>query len=259
MSILQEIRKYGLRLGQDKVFLIDENFLDKEVGYAQITKGDTVLEIGCGIGNLTERLVEKAGKVIAVEKDANLAKICRVRVQAKNLEVITGDALKIALPRFDRAVSNLPYSISAPITFRLLEQDFKTAVLVYQKEFGDKMVAQPGDSNYGRLSVMVQAKADVELLDAIPKTCFTPVPKVDSRIIRLTPRRRDLPDNFADVVRALFQHRRKLCKNALSDSAHELKGFDAKKSAKDVCPQKNVFKLSIEEIVQLCKKMQAHH
>jgi len=209
------------RLGQN--FLINKNVAEREVGYANITQDDVVLEIGPGYGILTKLLAEKAKKVIAVEIDGRLISNLRKSVP-DNVELIQGDAVELDfrnLPKFNKIVSNLPFQISSPITFKILDYDFDLAVLIYQKEFAERMVAVPGSKNYSRLSVGVYYKADCKLLEIIPKTCFEPQPKIDSCIIGLTPRRYPpfslIDENFFFIlVKNLFNHRRKKIKNILN-------------------------------------------
>ena len=208
-------------LGQ--IFLIDKKVAEREINYANIIHDDVVLEIGPGQGILTKLLAEKAKKVIAIEIDESLVNNLR-RSMSDNVELIHGNALKVdfeTLPKFNKIVSNLPFQISSPITFKFLDYGFNLAVLIYQKEFADRMIANVGSKNYSRLSVGVYYKARCELLETIPKTCFEPQPKVDSCIIRLIPRKHppfSVIDEifFLDLTKNLFNHRRKKIKNILS-------------------------------------------
>jgi len=223
-------------LGQN--FLIEPKYLELEASFAH----DTVLEIGPGTGNLTKLLCKNAEKVIAIEKDTKLAEACR-RLNLSNLEIIEGDALKLDWPEADIVISNLPYSISSQLTFRIIEYG-KPAILCYQKEFARRMVASVGTSNYGRLSVSVQAHADIELLSVVPKGCFRPIPEVDSQIVKLTPKEVDLPQNFDSIVNSLFQHRRKTVRNALRDS-----------NLPEIDFPKRVFELTLDDIKEICEKL----
>ena len=208
------------KLGQN--FLIDKNVAKKEIEYADITKDDIVLEIGPGKGILTTLLAKKAKKVIAIELDKNLVNNLKISLP-NNVELIFGDAIKIdfnTLPKFNKIVSNLPFQISSPVTFKLLDYDFNLAILIYQKEFAERMIAQPGTKEYSRLSVGVYYKAMCEVIGTIPKTCFKPQPKVDSCIIKITPR--TVPPFsvldekfFFELTKKLFNHRRKKIKNIL--------------------------------------------
>ncbi len=205
-------------LGQN--FLIDEGLACRIVDAAKISKDETVLEIGPGLGVLTEKLESISGKLILVERDDDLFRYLKGKFSLENVEIIHGDVLNIDLPNFDKVVSNLPFSISSPITFKLLDQDFKTGVLTYQKEYADRMLAEVGEKNYSRLTVMVSTHAEVERLFDIPKDRFYPSPKIDATVVKLTPKEPDFnlkyPDVFSEVVRQLFSYRRKMIRNALN-------------------------------------------
>jgi len=202
-------------LGQH--FLIDARIAHRHVEFAGITADDVVLEIGPGLGVLTRPLLERASKVVAVERDRRLAGA--LRGLGGNLEVIHGDAVKVPLPRFDKVVSNLPYKISSPITFRLLDAPFDRGALMYQAEFAERLVARRGDEAYSRLSVNAYTRARVRILERVPKTAFWPQPKVDSAIVLVEPRpspfRVEDEARFRATVDAAFQHRRKAIENAL--------------------------------------------
>ena len=225
---LKILNKEGIKLDKRKGqnYLVDENVLFKIVESAKLSKKDTILEIGAGIGTLTIPLAENAGKVIAVEQDRKVSSILIKRLKKlhiTNVEVITGDATKIQFPKFNKVVSNLPYKISSPITFKILEHDFELAILMYQLEFAQRMVAEPGDKNYSRLSVMMYFYANANKLFNVSKNVFLPQPKVSSAVIKLTPKSGIKIDKFTlNVTRALFQHKRKKVKNALIDSFHEI-------------------------------------
>ena len=202
------------KLGQN--FLINKKIAEKEIEYASINMQDTVLEIGPGQGILTYFLASKAKKVIAVEIDKKLVEKLK-KTLPENVELINSDILKIDLknlPKFNKVVSNLPFQISSPFTFKLLKYDFELAILIYQKEFADRMVAKPKTSSYSRLSVNVYYYANCEILDVVSKSCFRPQPKVDSRMIKLIPRMNpafnvDDENFFFDLTKNLFNFRRK--------------------------------------------------
>lgn len=219
------LRKYRIRpskrAGQQHV--IDLGLLERMVGYANVSDKDEVLEIGAGIGNLTRFLAERARKVIAVERDGRFIKILREQLRGRpNIKIVHGDVLDIELPKFNKVVANLPYGISSDVTFRLLEHDFELAVLMYQWEFAERLIAHPGSTDYGRLTVNVYYRAEVELLEKVLPSAFLPQPKVFSAVVRLRPRESPFKvvdeQMFFDVVRALFQHRRQKVRNALYHS-----------------------------------------
>jgi len=208
------------KLGQN--FLIDTKVAEREVFYSKISTDDVVLEIGPGKGILTKLLAEKARKVISIEIDEKLITYLS-KILPNNVKLIHGDALNIdydKLPKFTKIVANLPFQISSPITFKFFEYKFDIAVLIYQKEFGDRIIARPGSKNYSRLSVTVYYRAKSELLETISRDCFKPKPKVDSCMIKIIPRKKPpfkLIDekNYFDLVKNLFIHRRKKIKNVL--------------------------------------------
>ena len=231
------LNKYGIRLNKNlgQNYLIDKNKRDQIIKFGNITQDDVVLEIGTGIGTLTIELAKKAKKVIAVEQDSNISEILNQRLKEEkidNVEVINEDALKIEFPKFNKIVSNLPYQISSPITFKFLDYDFDLAVLMYQKEFADRMNGEVGSKNYSRLSAMLYFKCDVEKLTDVSCESFIPKPKVDSTVIRLTPKEskidKDEFETYSKFTKALFQHRNKKIRNALIDSRHIICNLDKK-------------------------------
>ena len=138
------LNQYGITLNRNlgQNYLIDRNKRDQIIGYGDIDKDDVVLEIGTGIGTLTIELARKAKKVIAIEQDENICRILAERLKKEkidNVELINEDALSVNFPKFNKIVSNLPYQISSPITFKFLDYDFDLAILMYQKEFADRM------------------------------------------------------------------------------------------------------------------------
>ncbi|KAK5981044.1 rRNA adenine N(6)-methyltransferase [Trichostrongylus colubriformis] len=179
---------------------------------------DTVLEVGPGTGNLTVKMLEVAKKVIACEIDPRMVAELKKRVMAtplqNKLEVRQGDVMKAEWPFFDVCVANLPYQISSPFVFKLLLQRPlpRYAVLMFQKEFADRLIAKPGDKDYCRLSVNVQLLAKVEHLMKIKRTEFRPPPKVDSAVVRIAPKNPPPPINFDEwegMLRLCFLRKNK--------------------------------------------------
>jgi 16S rRNA (adenine1518-N6/adenine1519-N6)-dimethyltransferase len=189
------------RIGQH--FMIDQKVLQKIVDSAKLETEDRILEIGPGGGSLTKLLSEKC-KVNAIEKDQML--FGKLQVSYPRIDFILGDALELEWPPFDKCVSNLPYYISKPFSLKLLQHKFKMAVLVLQEEFAQKLVAKPGEKNYGAVSVCAQLCCDIELLDKVPRNAFKPQPRVNSRIVRLR-QKRLLEKGFLDFVASVFQRR----------------------------------------------------
>lgn len=247
--ILQENDiKLNKNLGQN--YLIDDFKRKKIINYANLTKEDTVLEIGPGIGTLTIELAKRAKKVIAIEQDETIFNILKKRLEKEkidNVELINGDAVKVDFPEFNKIVSNLPYQISSPISFKFLNHDFDLAILMYQKEFADRMNGKVGTKQYSRLSAMLYFKADVKFLTKVSPESFIPSPKVDSAVIQLKPKNidsirindkeyeidKETYKTYSKVVKALFQHRNKKARNALIDSRHII-GFKDKKELKSI-------------------------
>ena len=261
------LSKYDIHLDKNKSqnYLISRNKLDKIICEASIRDDETILEIGAGIGTLTLELAKHAKKVVTIEKDVKIVEILRKRIieeRITNVEVINSDALKIDYPSFDKVVSNLPYQISSPVTFKLLDYDFELAVLMYQYEFAQRMMASPGTKNYSRLSVALYYKAEVELVDTLKPSCFIPQPKVDSAVVKLHPKTKPvLPGNFDEVLKALFQHKNQKARKALINSAHELR--KDKKTMKntlqdmeDPLYDKKVFMLTPEEITRIATSLE---
>jgi 16S rRNA (adenine1518-N6/adenine1519-N6)-dimethyltransferase len=207
-------------------FLVDHTVIERQVKYAKIKKGERVLEIGPGLGFLTDELLKAGAEVVAIESDRKFCGYLREKF-GDNLELIEGDATKVVLPEFDKVVSNLPYQISSEITFRILEtRKFDIAILMYQKEFAERMVAGEISALYGRLSVMAAYRADCEILEIVNRRCFWPQPKVDSALVlmksrppRFQPKDEKL---FVDIVRVLFSHRRKKISNGMIALAGQL-------------------------------------
>jgi len=221
------LKRHQIQLNKRKSqhYLVNSSILDRIIQKADLSISDTVLDIGAGIGTLTIPLSEEVEKVVAIEQDPHIADVLRERLKNEkitNVDVLEGDATRLKLPTFNKVVSNLPYQISSPITFRLLEYDFEFAILMYQLEFAERMVAKPGDSKYSRLSVMINLKANVEKLFTVPKGAFIPRPRVSSAVVKLKPKKDVYLDEFFfKITRALFQHKRKKAKKALLDSYHE--------------------------------------
>ncbi len=225
------------RYKKDQHFLIDERVLNRIIEYGRLKNSDTVLEIGAGYGNLTKKLAKKAGKVIAIEADPELAS----HIKGENVEVIIGDALKIEFPSFNKVISNLPYSISSPVTFKLLKHKFELGILMYQHEFAKRMAALPDAKDYGRLSITAQYYADVEILEVVSRNAFSIPPEVNSAIVKLTPRPAlyEVKDEvfFMKFITAAFSQRRKKLKNAIINNSEMLGIKDIEGTLKKLPPE----------------------
>ncbi|KAI3969844.1 hypothetical protein MKX01_038312 [Papaver californicum] len=192
--------------------------VDTIVQKSGIKSTDIILEIGPGTGNLTKKLLEAGKSVIAVELDPRMVLELTRRFQgtpfSNQLKVIQGDVLKVDLPYFDICVANIPYQISSPLTFKLLAHRpvFRCAVIMFQREFAMRLVAQPGDNLYCRLSVNTQLLSRISHLLKVGKNNFRPPPKVDSSVVRIEPRKPLPPVNFKEwdgLIRLCFNRKNK--------------------------------------------------
>lgn len=248
------------RFGQN--FLIDPNIVRKIVALAELRPGDHVLEIGPGRGILTEALSRTAGRVTAVEVDPRLHAYLETR-QAKlaNVALVCEDALAYpveSLPVGTVVVANLPYYISTPLLFRLLDQRvrFSRMVLMLQAEVADRLVAKPGGSDYGVLSVMAQYAADITKSFRVSAQCFRPRPEVASAVVLLRTKERTRlspqeEDAFRSLVKAAFAHRRKTLVNSLRDEGYELHPVAETLQRLDIAPTRRAETLSVEDFLQL--------
>lgn len=234
---IEVLQKYDFtfqkKFGQN--FLIDTHVLDKIISAAHITKEDMVLEIGPGIGTMTQYLAEAAGKVIAVEIDRNLIPILEDTLsEYNNVRVINEDVLKLDLRKLAdeenggkaiKVVANLPYYITTPIIMGLFENHVpvESITVMVQKEVADRMQTGPGNKDYGALSLAVQYYAEPYIVANVPPNCFMPRPKVGSAVIRLTRHEKppvEVKDEklMFDIIRASFNQRRKTLANGLNNS-----------------------------------------
>ena len=221
-------KKYGQN------FLVDANIVNKIIELSQITRDDCVVEIGPGIGTMTQYLAEKAGQVAAVEIDKNLISILEDTLKEyENVSVINDDILKVDIRRIAeehnggrplKIVANLPYYITTPIIMGLFENNvpLSSLTIMVQKEVAERMQVGPGTKDYGALSLAVQYYARPEIALTVSKTCFMPRPNVDSAVVRLLKYEsppvsvRDEKKMFA-VIRAAFNQRRKTLANSLAN------------------------------------------
>jgi 16S rRNA (adenine1518-N6/adenine1519-N6)-dimethyltransferase len=205
-------------------FLMDLEVLNRQLRLARLTPGDIVMEVGAGLGVLTWELSTRARQVISYESDHRLAEYLR-RDLPDNVDLREEDALKAEWPPFDKMVANVPYSISSPLLFKLLDSDYAVAVLLLQKEFADRLVANPSTKAYGRLTVSAARLSDIEMLEVVPPTAFHPRPKVESAIVRIIPQRSfpilDVP-TFNTLLRVVFSQRRKMLRNSLESARKQL-------------------------------------
>lgn len=239
-------------------FMVEPKIIETIVSYAQTTRKETVLEIGTGLGFLTEKISERAGKVLTIEKDPQLFRVAKKRLEhCENVELIRGDVLRERLPNLDKVVSNPPFNIS----FRLMRLIFnhrpELVVMTLQKSFLDKVAARPGQRIFGYVSLLIQFLYAVEQLDVVSKNCFVPPSNFPVQIARL---RRlstgaDWPiiELASKISRVLFTQRKRTLRSALShvfqksrlhidDFGHDIEG---------PILRKRVYELSPMEVVQL--------
>lgn len=260
--------EFSKSLGQN--FLIDGNILKNISKAGEITKEDLILEIGPGIGTLTEELALNAKKVVAVELDKNLLPILDETLKAyDNIEIVHGDILKIDLKELIdnkleggpiKVVANLPYYITTPIIGKLLEENLNihSIIVMVQKEVAGRIVAGPNNKEYGALSLFINFYSHPEIILRVPKTVFMPQPRVDSAVVKLTIKD-ELPDVdrdlFFKVVKSAFSKRRKTLLNSLSSGELGLE----KEIIKNVLKEANIplnmraENLNIEDFIKISK------
>ncbi|MBQ3898570.1 MAG: 16S rRNA (adenine(1518)-N(6)/adenine(1519)-N(6))-dimethyltransferase RsmA [Lachnospiraceae bacterium] len=260
-NTIDVIQKHGFRFqkkfGQN--FLIDTHVLDKIVAAAGVTKDDMVLEIGPGIGTMTQYLAESAREVVAVEIDKNLIPILEETLSAyDNVTILNEDILKVDIAKLAeeknggkpiKVVANLPYYITTPIIMGLFESGvpLDNITIMVQKEVADRMQVGPGTKDYGALSLAVQYYARPEIVANVPPNCFIPRPNVGSAVIRLTrypepPVKVDDAKKMFALIRASFNQRRKTLVNGLSNAP------EIKASKEDV--QNAIAKMGLSETIR---------
>lgn len=261
-------------LGQN--FLIDGNILDKIVDSTLIDKNTGVIEIGPGIGALTEKLAQKAGKVVAIEIDKSLIPILDETLSDyPNVEVVNADILKTSiddliskeLNGYDsiKIVANLPYYITSPIIIKLLTDklDIDSITILIQKEVAERITANPGGKEYGSLTLLLKYYADAKIMFNVPQTVFIPKPNVESSVIQLKIRGNPPvkivdESHFFILIRACFKHRRKTLSNNLINN---LLGKEEKSKLEEILIELNIDgkrraeTLSFEEFASLSNRL----
>src|SRR4030043_1052133 len=274
-SIRKELAEYGLipRKGLGQHFLVYRNILNKVIRTAQVEKGDVVLEVGPGLGEMTLALARLAKHVIAVEIDPKLVEILKKKLaDSPNVDVVKGDILTINFRKIDflegqkmKVVANLPYQISTPLLFHFIElkEFFSTLTLMLQKEVAERMVAPPGGKDYGPLSIFVQSFLDISLRFFIKPSAFFPPPKVESAVVHMVFKEKpvvELEDEkwFKKVVKGCFSYRRKTLANALKHSELSLpESIELKMEAIGIDPRRRPETLSIQEFANLAETLKS--
>ncbi|MBU3810716.1 MAG: 16S rRNA (adenine(1518)-N(6)/adenine(1519)-N(6))-dimethyltransferase RsmA [Candidatus Niameybacter stercoravium] len=223
------------KFGQN--FLIDPHVLDKIINAAEITKEDCVIEIGPGIGSVTQALIDNAGKVISIEIDDQLIPILTEQFgECENFRLIHKDVLKVDLHKLIaeespnrriKVVANLPYYITTPIIMMLLEHNLpiESITVMVQKEVADRMASGPGSKQYGAITVAMKYYCDTYLVANVPQNCFMPRPNVDSAVIKLTLHQEPIVDidneeQLLKIIKAAFSQRRKTLLNTLASNGN---------------------------------------
>ncbi|HUD20837.1 MAG TPA: 16S rRNA (adenine(1518)-N(6)/adenine(1519)-N(6))-dimethyltransferase RsmA [Candidatus Saccharimonadales bacterium] len=219
-EILRSLEKTARkRFGQN--FLVNPKVAEEMITAAELKNTDTVVEIGPGLGALTEELIKKAGRVIAIELDRDLAEYLRNR-RLPQVTVVTGNSLDIdwtvTIGNDYKIVANIPYSITSPVLRKIfqLENRPSVAILLIQKEMAERIVAPAGSSERGFLTLLTEANAEVKIVGKVKPGSFHPMPKVDSAIIKVTPSERKMETILWPAVEAAFRHKRQTLVNALT-------------------------------------------
>ncbi len=263
--------KFSKSLGQN--FLIDGNIVRKIVEESNITKDDNVLEIGPGMGTLTEELALKAKKVVAIEIDKTLLPVLDYTLKNyDNVSVVHGDVLELKLEELlkkhfgaepVKVVANLPYYVTTPIIAKLIEDELNltSITVMVQKEVAERMASTEGGKDYGSLSVFVNFYTEPEIVVRAPKTVFMPAPKIDSAVIRLKIKK-DIPeidkDKFFTIVKASFSKRRKTLLNCLSSFGLPMEKAYIKQTLESIGIDPGIRgeELSIEEFMKISEALE---
>ena len=246
-------------LGQH--FLTNPRILDEMIEYAGLSRSDVVLEVGAGRGELTKRLAEKAGKVIAVEIDPSFTSDLQALAEAcPNVELIIGDVLKVRPTGFNKVVANPPYSISSKLVEWLIESKPELMVLTLQREFTSKLVASPGSPKYLYISVVSSLAYDSKILRTVPRSFFNPPPKVDSAMILMKKKAEipELKDSWKKFWKMLFTRRRQLVRKVLAGMLRrELIDESGFKNIPENLLSKRVFQLAPNELLMLAETLKS--
>jgi 16S rRNA (adenine1518-N6/adenine1519-N6)-dimethyltransferase len=253
------------RFGQN--FLRAPHVVEKILAAAELAPGERVVEIGPGLGALTDRLLEQGGRVTAFEVDRDLAAVLEEK-GAAGLTVHLGDVLKADWPNFltsppYKLVANLPYNISSQVLFKVLDHRhlFSRLVLMFQQEVGERLLAAPASRDYGILSVLVQNWFAVARVIKVPPGCFFPPPKVDSVVLRFEPRPQPLApvtdeEAFRRLVKAVFAQRRKTLRNGLLGAGYEAEAIDRALGALSLAPTVRGETLTIAQMASLADELE---
>jgi 16S rRNA (adenine1518-N6/adenine1519-N6)-dimethyltransferase len=233
-------------LGQN--FIRDTGFLNAVLDKLNLTPADTVVEIGAGLGTLTECLAKRVKKVVAYEIDARLKQILTEKFKNSNVEIVFSDALEseINFPHY-KIVANIPYYITTPILMKFLRAPACVEICVLvQNEVAKRIVAAPSTPEYGALSVTVQAQAVAKIVKFAPRALFCPIPKVDSAFVVIKKTFATLPKNFDATIKTVFSKRRKVISNSIPKTVLENCGIDLKLRPENLTP---------DQFVKICQML----
>ncbi len=275
-TLKTQVRAYGrpLKKSLGQVFLIEKSIREKICEIAKLDPCDVVVEIGPGTGSLTASLAKQAHRLFALEIDKELIGYLKTAVSAyPNVYLICIDALRFDFHKLGKmagrklkVIGNVPYSISTPLIFHMIESRavLECVVIMLQKELAQRLIAQPGTKDYGVLTIMTQAYMDVALARYVPRECFHPKPRVDSALVRLTPKVAPLVPlplhkTFSSLVTSAFQARRKTLFNAVRTSklisvpGHRIHSILTELA---IDPMRRAETISIEEFVLIAQRLQ---
>lgn len=248
--------RFRRKLGQH--FLINQDMIDKIVEYGRLSKSDVVLEVGAGRGELTEKLAEGAGEVIAVELDESLAREAESRLkQYPNVRLLVGDILELKPGGFNKVISNPPYSISSKLLEWLINSGPELMVLTLQREFASKLVAKPGSQKYIYISFLSNLFYESEIRDVIPRRMFKPPPRVDSVIVVMGRKAGviELNSSLKKFLKQLFTRRRQTLRRVVRDfSGKSGKPVNLADLSAEIL-SKRIYQLSPKELLEVAKAM----
>ena len=259
--------KFSKSLGQN--FLVDDSVPRDIVSGAEVDENDLIIEIGPGVGTLTAQLLNKAKKVVAIELDNDLISILTQEIgDNPKFELIHNDALKVDFnevigdEKSVKLVANLPYYVTTPIIVKLLKENynFKSLTIMIQKEVAERMNAEPGNKDYGSLSLLVQYYCDTKIIRRVPPQCFIPRPKVDSIVIRLDrlsePKVKVENEKlFFEIIRSSFNMRRKTLWNGVKNIGLAKENLELAFEEASIDPKRRGETLTIEEFATLSDKI----